>query len=857
LGLFLLFAIAVTTGVRNTSEIIGRLLYGKSRAGSPIDLADVGYSIVGVGPEASAAGIQKGDSLIKIDRKPFKGLSDMYVPLRRARAGDRMMFQVSRETSSGIEVMDAAVTLGPREPKPVTLRDWIQSLVVSISIPIVCLLVGFFVVAVRPSDPLAWIVLFVLLGFGQQVEGDPFALYGNGDRFQPIVIVFHQSLGNGWPIAMMLFGIYFPVRLASDRRWPWAKWLLLVPLGLHLLANTVMRLLESRNIALAMPINSVLEPLDRPLFALGLVGVGFFFFGTSAKLHMTTNPDARRRLSLLLWGSALSLSPVFALIVKNFLLREARFEMASQWLIVAVLLPLFFFPVILAHLIVVQRALDVRVMVRQSVQYILARNTVRVLQIGLIVVVIFVASFLATDPANMKNHPQRIQIIAEGILGVFLVQRVAEKLRRWIDRRFFREAYDAELVLSDLAEKVRTIVETQPLLEIVARRISESLHVTKIALLLPESSGAFQPAYALGYPAPLMAHIPPNAATTLELQREQRLEVYADDQQSWIYKTNITEQERRALQNLQSEVLLPLSLNRKLLGILSLGPKQSEAPFSKADLRLLDSVATQTGLALENSRLTAEVANEVAQRERINRELEIAREVQERLFPQELPRYPGLDYAGSCRPALGVGGDYYDFIRLSDKELGIAIGDVSGKGIAAALLMSSLRASLRGQIIHHETDLAVLMGNVNTLIYEGSTSNRYATFFYAQYDAVSRRLTYVNAGHNPPLIFRKGCGVIRLDVGGPVVGLLSAFPYQQAVLELESGDLFVSFTDGISEAMNAADQEWGEDRLIDQAWKSAGLSAAETMREIIAAVDKFVAGAKQHDDMTIITARIR
>jgi sigma-B regulation protein RsbU (phosphoserine phosphatase) len=106
--------------------------------------------------------------------------------------------------------------------------------------------------------------------------------------------------------------------------------------------------------------------------------------------------------------------------------------------------------------------------------------------------------------------------------------------------------------------------------------------------------------------------------------------------------------------------------------------------------------------ALENSRLAAEVAREVAQRERINRELEIAREVQERLFPQDLPQYPGIDDAGSCRPALGVGGDYYDFVQLSDKELGIAIGDVSGKGIPAALMMASLRASLRGQTIRHE-----------------------------------------------------------------------------------------------------------------------------------------------------------
>jgi len=142
-------------------------------------------------------------------------------------------------------------------------------------------------------------------------------------------------------------------------------------------------------------------------------------------------------------------------------------------------------------------------------------------------------------------------------------------------------------------------------------------------------------------------------------------------------------------------------------------------------------VATQAGLALENTRLAAAVAAEVAQRERMNRELEIAREVQERLFPQDLPQFPGIDYAGTCRPALGVGGDYYDFIQLSETEIGIAIGDVSGKGIPAALLMASLRTSLRGQTIRREGDLALLVANVSKLLYEGSTSNRYATFFYA------------------------------------------------------------------------------------------------------------------------------
>jgi sigma-B regulation protein RsbU (phosphoserine phosphatase) len=142
---------------------------------------------------------------------------------------------------------------------------------------------------------------------------------------------------------------------------------------------------------------------------------------------------------------------------------------------------------------------------------------------------------------------------------------------------------------------------------------------------------------------------------------------------------------------------LPLTLKDKLLGFVSLSQKRSEEPYSSGDLRLLKSVATQTGLALENSRLTATIAEDMARREKLNRELEIAREVQERLFPQRLPVVTGLDYFGKCRAALGVGGDYYDFLALPGGKLGIALGDVSGKGIAAALMMASLEASLRAE----------------------------------------------------------------------------------------------------------------------------------------------------------------
>ena len=270
---------------------------------------------------------------------------------------------------------------------------------------------------------------------------------------------------------------------------------------------------------------------------------------------------------------------------------------------------------------------------------------------------------------------------------------------------------------------------------------------------------------------------------------------------------------------------------------------------------MLGSVATQTGLALENSRLTEAVANEVAQRERLNRELEIAREVQERLFPQNYPPVAGLDYAGRCRPALGVGGDYYDFLELPDGCLGIAIGDVSGKGVPAALLMASLQACLRGQTISGLQDLAKLMSNMNHLIYETTPANRYATFFYGQYDPSSRLLVYVNGGHNPPMVFRNG-EVLRLEDGGPVVGLFKPARYSQAKVALQPGDVLVLFTDGISEAMNATDEEWDEERLIDAVRRCRHRPAIEIIDCLIRDADAFVAGAPQHDDMTVVAVKV-
>jgi sigma-B regulation protein RsbU (phosphoserine phosphatase) len=504
---------------------------------------------------------------------------------------------------------------------------------------------------------------------------------------------------------------------------------------------------------------------------------------------------------------------------------------------------------------------------RQGLQYALAKTGVRVLQVAGSAVVVFAAATLASD--TTRNRAQKITAIAIGFIAILMFRRVAERLRAWTDRRFFRDAYNAEQILTDLSEEVRSIVEPRALLQTVSQKIAESLHVCKIAVLL-NSAGPYRPEFALGYPASLNVDFPYDAETVKQLRTaKEPARIYLDDPESWINRDGeITSEERSRLTELETELLLPLNSRDRLLGFISLGHKLSEEPYSGADLRLLKSVAAQTGLALENAQLTTKVAQEMAQREKMNRELEIAREVQERLYPQHLPPVAGLDYSGLCRPALGVGGDYYDFIPLSGGKLGIAIGDVSGKGISAALMMASLQASLRGQAMVAPDDLATIVTNVNQLVYEASSSNRYATFFYAQYHPNTRQLVYVNAGHNPPLLLRKkqasrlasegdaqGFQVERLDTGGLVVGLLPEVSYQQGSITLQPGDTLLAYTDGVSEAMNPTGEEWGEEHMLQAAEACEGMNAQETIRHVVHAADEFSQGAPQHDDMTLVVVQ--
>ena len=241
---------------------------------------------------------------------------------------------------------------------------------------------------------------------------------------------------------------------------------------------------------------------------------------------------------------------------------------------------------------------------------------------------------------------------------------------------------------------------------------------------------------------------------------------------------------------------------------------------------------------------------------RVAQELEIAKQVQARLFPQQLPAMQTLEYAGTCIQAHQVGGDYHDFLDLGRGRFGLVIGDISGKGIAAALLMANLQANLRSLCAIAFDELERLLRSVNQLFYENTSESSYATLFFAEYDDKLRRLRYANCGHLPALLFRRDGTIERLDSTCTVLGLFKEWDCSIIERGLLSGDTLVLYTDGITESFNHAGEEFGEGRLIEALQRHQELPPPALMEAVVTDVQEFSA-KEQHDDITLIVAKCR
>jgi sigma-B regulation protein RsbU (phosphoserine phosphatase) len=306
---------------------------------------------------------------------------------------------------------------------------------------------------------------------------------------------------------------------------------------------------------------------------------------------------------------------------------------------------------------------------------------------------------------------------------------------------------------------------------------------------------------------------------------------------------------RRVLERARMSLAVPLSTGSRVEGLLAVGERASGRPFAEEDRDMAQALARQALVALENAGLQRVREEKLRQ----DRELQIARGIQQSLFPPRPPEVPGFDVAALSRPCFEVGGDSYDWIALEGGRLALVIADVSGKGTPASLLMASVHAFVHA--LAGTAEPARLIGHLNRFLFARSQASRFVTLFYAELDPASRRLTYVNAGHVPPYRVSRGGAVSRLDGGGPALGLLAEGSYEMGDVCLERGDVVAMVTDGLTEAWSPDDREFGDEQVGEALRGLSGGNAATVLQGLLAAVDRWAGDRAFSDDLTALVLR--
>jgi serine phosphatase RsbU (regulator of sigma subunit)/DNA-binding phage protein len=409
---------------------------------------------------------------------------------------------------------------------------------------------------------------------------------------------------------------------------------------------------------------------------------------------------------------------------------------------------------------------------------------------------------------------------------------VKNRAQSFVDRRLFRKKYEYPMLLELIK---RTAVETtnpEGLSEIVAQ-LQRALSCENIVVFVKSvQSGVMSVAAAAGIP---------ESARDTHLSPESLLGSLRTA--SHPSAVGATESASAVLSALGCALLVPITSSDRTLGLISLGRKPRDLEYDAEDVEFLTAVADQLAASLIHQEVRTEQQDIVQ-----------ASEIQQALLPRELPQCNGFDISGTWLPARNVGGDYYDVFSLGKDKIAICIGDVCGKGMPAALLMANTQAAVRsfaGQV----DSPADLCRKVNGVLSANLVQGRFVTFFYGIIDTAANRLIYTCAGHNPPILLRQDGSEERLATGGTVVGLFPEWDYQEAEVKLTGGDRLVLFTDGVTEAVNGAGEEFGEERLVAVVKRESNGSASQLQRAITRAVTEHCSGTFQ-DDVTLLVVQL-
>ena len=418
------------------------------------------------------------------------------------------------------------------------------------------------------------------------------------------------------------------------------------------------------------------------------------------------------------------------------------------------------------------------------------------------------------------------------------------------ENKKLRETIQELSILNDIAIAISTTLSLDKIINLIVDKCIKHFEVEQGAVMLVESKKKRQPALHT-----MVRRIDQTNYLMPYRLNEQLIEWMLNYSKPLIIN-DISKNENFVKSDssqfkIHSLVAVPLITKNKMIGVLALFNKKNKKGFTSGDQRLLSIIATESAQVIENARLY----KQEQEFKRIKEELRMAFQIQRNLLPKEIPSVKNYDIAAINIPARSVSGDYYDFEDSFKPDIYFCVGDVSGKGMPAALLAANLQATLRGQLFLNNS-IGITLKNTNFILYNNSSPEKFATLFFSSLNYQSHILKYSNAGHNPPLFFKNyGDKIIRLREGGMILGIMENSEYREGEIKFEKDDLLVVFSDGITEAMNAEDEEFGEDRLIKAIKEKIREDSNTIVDYIVKQIREFAGKRPQNDDMTIIAIK--
>jgi sigma-B regulation protein RsbU (phosphoserine phosphatase) len=568
---------------------------------------------------------------------------------------------------------------------------------------------------------------------------------------------------------------------------------------------------------------------------MGILGIVAFL----ASVRRITSPLLRRSLRWVLPGTALGVLPPLAMGAILNLNPSLQIPGERYVFLSYVLVPLSF-----AHAIMRYGLMDLELVMKRSVVY-------AALTAFLVAGYYLVAVVLGSYVARLTGTGQTLLSFASVFAAALLFVPVRDRLQEFVDRSFYKSLYNYRKTLRQFSGALASFMERDEIVRLLVHRLPEVLEVERAALFarvgrdqtlhLADTRGfgegeiplgAFQPSRSLaawwrelGGPVPLE-----------ETSLPHRLE-------------SLPDAERSLLRSLAPGVLVVLPGEREIEGILALGPKRSGDAYRAADLELLATIGDQAGTAL----LGTQLRDEALEKRRLEEELAVARRIQSSLLPARLPVREGLELAAMTRPCRQVGGDFYDFLDLGSEGLALAVADVSGKGVPAALILSNLQATLRAEAGPGRSPLPVVR-RINQRLCGDLQPGSFASLLFGHLDVAGGTFRYVNAGHPAGLLLRNGGELSRLNEGGILLGVEAQARYDVGVAPFEPGDLLLLYSDGVTDVLNAEEEEFGAERLERILPSIAHLPVQGILEAIVGQVEQFV-GGNLPDDLTILVAR--